>query len=460
MRAMVTVAVSASVALVACGPEKPKEFTGAEPSEASATAAAQFAPLVRLHEKESLMPMDATRFIERSVLRYDHEGFCRGEEPVADPVDPRRLGKGSDDPYRHADVEPGKPSSTPVSCPGHADKERATTDSEARFALDPPEEVRKGDGTGAPVYWEFHKHKTDPARSAYVYWFFYAYNKLNPGNRHEGDWERVAVQLRDGEPQAVTFAKHGSDPCSVKWSDLNPTDGHPTVYAALGSHGSYATEGLHRVSLTVDRTSDGGAEWRTWDKVRPLDGEPWWGYAGWWGAQTHVDGFNGPKGPYPGRLLPGVFTDEPCGGPDEPPSTEQPPAADNPPSDPPEDPPANQPTPRTKEGAIQRYEEYLHAVGREDVDTACEVAGPGAKQAEDDGFGPCAVTFPIMFTMISPAQKKALQTATVDPQGVIALGPDKFEIPATAIQASETFTESTLGDSTMGYLKDEWYVVD
>lgn len=44
-----------------------------------------------------------------------------------------------------------------------------------------------------------------------------------------------------------------------------------------------------------------------------------------------------------------------------------------------------QPAPRTKERAIQRYEQYLHALGREDIGTVCEVAGPGTKKAEDKG---------------------------------------------------------------------------
>ncbi|WP_405613293.1 hypothetical protein OG292_13510 [Streptomyces sp. NBC_01511] len=70
--------------------------------------------------------------------------------------------------------------------------------------LDPPKTQRDTKPPDAPAYWEYHKHNTDPARSAYVYWFFYPYNSLVPGNSHEGDWERAAVQLRDGEPQAVT----------------------------------------------------------------------------------------------------------------------------------------------------------------------------------------------------------------------------------------------------------------
>lgn len=132
-------------------------------------------------------------------------------------------------------------------------------------------------------------------------------------------------------------------------------------------------------------------------------------------------------------------------------------------ADPPAAPPAEQPAPeapRSKEGAIQRYEEFLHAVGREDIKTVCEVAGPAAKQAEDQGFGPCESTFPITFQMISPEKKKALRTATVDPQRVAELAPDKFEIPPEAVRASATFSESEIGSSTMGYVKDEWYVVD
>ncbi|MEU1434431.1 hypothetical protein ACFYPA_00180 [Streptomyces sp. NPDC005775] len=116
--------------------------------------------------------------------------------------------------------------------------------------------------------------------------------------------------------------------------------------------------------------------------------------------------------------------------------------------------------PRTKEGAIQRYEQYLHAVGREDINTVCEVAGPAAKQAEDQGFGPCTSTFVVTFQMISPAQKKALRTATVDPKRVDAVTPAQVEIPTDAIRASVTFSESELGSSTLEYQKGNWYITD
>ncbi|WP_327360086.1 hypothetical protein [Streptomyces sp. NBC_01296] len=120
----------------------------------------------------------------------------------------------------------------------------------------------------------------------------------------------------------------------------------------------------------------------------------------------------------------------------------------------------NQPAPRTKERAIQRYEQYLHGLGREDIDTVCEVAGPGAKKAEDQGFGPCTSTYVTVFQMISPEQKKALQTATVDPQRVPVRTLDEIEMPLEAVRSSATFSEEELGSYTLEYLENDYYITD
>ncbi|MFG2522400.1 hypothetical protein [Streptomyces sp. NPDC048527] len=123
-------------------------------------------------------------------------------------------------------------------------------------------------------------------------------------------------------------------------------------------------------------------------------------------------------------------------------------------------PTGDQPAPRTKERAIQRYEQYLHALGHEDIDTVCLVAGPAAKKAQDQGLGPCMSTYATVFQMISPAQRKALQAATVDPQRVVVRTPDKIEMPVEAVRASATFSESDLGSYTLEYLKNDWYITD
>ncbi|MFD6274833.1 hypothetical protein ACFWFI_04535 [Streptomyces sp. NPDC060209] len=136
------------------------------------------------------------------------------------------------------------------------------------------------------------------------------------------------------------------------------------------------------------------------------------------------------------------------------------PSASARPEKPSAEPTGDQPAPRTKEGAIQRYEQYLHALGTEDIDTVCEVAGPAAKSAQDQGLGPCTSTYAMVFQMISPAQKKALQTATVDPQRIAVRTPNKIEMPVEAVRASATFSESDLGNYTLEYLKNDWYITD
>lgn len=82
------------------------------------------------------------------------------------------------------------------------------------------------------------------------YHFFYAFNDwrlaANGINHHEGDWEMVAVYLKNDEPYAVLFSQHGSGALEmwknvrrVKEKDGNETT-HPIIYTALGSHANYS----------------------------------------------------------------------------------------------------------------------------------------------------------------------------------------------------------------------------
>ncbi|MFJ1768135.1 hypothetical protein ACIOD2_48000 [Amycolatopsis sp. NPDC088138] len=110
-------------------------------------------------------------------------------------------------------------------------------------------------------------------------------------------------------------------------------------------------------------------------------------------------------------------------------------------------------------GAVERYETYLHAVGAEDVATACEIAAPAAKKAEDEGFGPCEKTLPITFQLFSAAQRKALQSATVD-RGSVTTSAKKADIPAKAVRAAVKFTDHDLGDAVLELRDGAWYVTD
>ncbi|GAA4033335.1 hypothetical protein GCM10022247_67920 [Allokutzneria multivorans] len=117
-------------------------------------------------------------------------------------------------------------------------------------------------------------------------------------------------------------------------------------------------------------------------------------------------------------------------------------------------------TPKTVEGAIQRFEKYLHGVGNQDLDVVCDVAGPGAKKAEAKGFGTCRQTFPITFQMLGAAKRTALQTATIDAKQVRQRANGDVDIPAKAIRASVTIGERDLGDAVLSYRDGTWFVID
>ena len=69
------------------------------------------------------------------------------------------------------------------------------------------------------------------------YWYLYVYN--DAPNRHEGDWEMVAIELDAAqEPVRAGYAGHGSG-FKRDWSRVQKKDGRPLVFVARGSHAAY-----------------------------------------------------------------------------------------------------------------------------------------------------------------------------------------------------------------------------
>lgn len=104
-----------------------------------------------------------------------------------------------------------------------------------------------------PVYYGRVLRQQDGDQNQWTilqYHFFYAFNDwrlaANGMNHHEGDWEMVAVYLKNRHPYAVLFSQHGAGNIE-KWESVlkavdkqgNPTT-HPVVYVALGSHANYS----------------------------------------------------------------------------------------------------------------------------------------------------------------------------------------------------------------------------
>lgn len=104
----------------------------------------------------------------------------------------------------------------------------------------------------SPVYYGrvVREQENESRWTILQYHFFYAFNDWRMGangiNHHEGDWEMVAVYLKDDEPYALLMSQHGSGAMEA-WKDVqlvrdetgNGTT-HPIVYPGLGSHANYS----------------------------------------------------------------------------------------------------------------------------------------------------------------------------------------------------------------------------
>jgi hypothetical protein len=112
------------------------------------------------------------------------------------------------------------------------------------------------------------------------YWFFYYFNDWRSRaygvNDHEGDWEQVTIYLvddtddTDGDtddaasadglrPAWIAFSahdEHGAD-LRRRWDDpdLTIVDGHPVVYAGLGSHAGAVLPGEYLITVRTQRLS-------------------------------------------------------------------------------------------------------------------------------------------------------------------------------------------------------------
>lgn len=107
-------------------------------------------------------------------------------------------------------------------------------------------EARAGDRGRARMLYQYDYDPETGTRTL-TYHVFYAYNDGPGPGAHEGDWERITLQLDENyEPTGeVLFSGHET-PTARAWEEVETEDGRLVVYVARGSHANYPEEGEWR----------------------------------------------------------------------------------------------------------------------------------------------------------------------------------------------------------------------
>jgi hypothetical protein len=111
----------------------------------------------------------------------------------------------------------------------------------------------------APAYTVYYALRPiSHERFVLEYWMFYAFNDFD--NRHEGDWEMIAIELAHASPWTrskavrVAYSAHHST-LRLSWPAMVARhyvrQDHPLVYVGYGSHANYFKAGRHNVQVQV-----------------------------------------------------------------------------------------------------------------------------------------------------------------------------------------------------------------
>jgi hypothetical protein len=91
----------------------------------------------------------------------------------------------------------------------------------------------------------------------------------------------------------VRYHQHDSHQ-DLPWSKVPKQGNHPLVFTAKGSHASYSKPGRHHYFTDV---AGRGKQWKTWNNLRTLRNQAWYGYGGAWGEVGVSKHTTGPSGP-------------------------------------------------------------------------------------------------------------------------------------------------------------------
>lgn len=272
------------------GPPAPRRQSGDE-------LAQRYAPVLILPPGQYNLPADPQAFIDHSRLREDRN--WRRDRELGN-----NTNRSTRDDFDAADVAAGRPGQF--------------------LDLDNDQRGQLGDAN-APIFYEVDNAQ-NPTKI--TYWVFYAYNDGPSGQNHEGDFERVTIELDPAtqQPTQANYSAHNNSHTQpTAWADvpLDAATGRPLVYVAGGSHASYAVPGRHPTEahsilpglptmVLGDKTAgdsnrdgrideaDGAVRIDTADQLLDVKAQPWYPTTGpglQWGEIGHVSDTSGPTSP-------------------------------------------------------------------------------------------------------------------------------------------------------------------
>lgn len=135
------------------------------------------------------------------------------------------------------------------------------------------------DGKGGSVCeatcYAFFVDKSGPFTDL-TYFFYYPFNYVpisvgHYGN-HVGDWEYATVRIcwtltpsgwANPQPWSVYASAHDGAGNVTGWSSVEQSNGHPVIYAALGTHANYYTSGTNWHDEVLPDFCSQGTPWNT-----------------------------------------------------------------------------------------------------------------------------------------------------------------------------------------------------
>ena len=257
-----------------------------------------FKVFVSLHPNEGYNPMDPMEFIKISRFRQHIAG---GPDKGYSKYEKGFIESDSKEPNEFVNIPVSvinEHHTNDIHTNVRPRDEHSDSSYELVFLQPIVEQLGNMEPTGrVPVFTYSSNHIVNgQTRERREYWLFYGYNEA-PMFSHQGDWERVTLDIYNGRIVGAWLDQHGTpEYYDANELDLTESNGIQvlTVYSEQGTHATYEKSGSGNTGH--------GYQWEITKKVEKLADQDWVLYAGAWGEVGMFAASTGPLGPWYKRM--------------------------------------------------------------------------------------------------------------------------------------------------------------